>query len=67
MGEEERRRKIIIDSQVIAAANHGIRLAAEDKLTSEQAARLIECDKQYLRMTAEILGKESEGADWFTW
>lgn len=48
MSEEERRRKIIIDSQVARAAARGIEMAVKGDLTGEEARALIALDEEYL-------------------
>jgi hypothetical protein len=61
--EECRRQKIIIDSQVAAMANRGIRSAARGELALEQLQRLIVIDEQYLIDTAEIAPELAEAED----
>lgn len=46
--EEERRRKIIIDSQVASAAMAGIAALGRGELSDAQVAALIELDQEYL-------------------
>lgn len=55
MTEEERRRKIIIDSQVAATAAAGIGAVMRDELTGEQGRLWIALDEAYLRRAEEIV------------
>lgn len=52
--EEERRRKIIIDSQVAAMALKGIKSVMENRLTDSQVQRMIELDEHYLAQCEQI-------------
>lgn len=52
--EEERNRKIIIDSKVARAANRGIHGAVRGNLTSQQLQQWTALDEDYLRRAQEI-------------
>lgn len=54
MTEEERRRKIIIDSQVASASMKYLRLLLDDKLTQSQVQRMIALDERYLAECEQI-------------
>lgn len=58
--EEERRRKIIIDTQVADAANRGVRAVLEGKLSSSKVRQLIDLDKSYLKLVKECVGDAFE-------
>jgi hypothetical protein len=52
--EEERRRKIIIDSQVVSMAVKGIRACMDGTLTESQISRMIALDEEYLSRCEQI-------------
>jgi hypothetical protein len=52
--EEERRRKIIIDSQVVSMAMKGIRGCMDGTLTESQISRMIALDEEYLSRCEQI-------------
>lgn len=52
--DEDRDRKIIIDSQVVQVANRGIAAMIRGELTPQQIRALIQCDRDYLEEVREI-------------
>ena len=59
-GEEEaRRRKIIIDSQVIQEASAGIAAVSSGKLSMDQIAELIALDEAWLASTRACMERSA--------
>lgn len=52
--EEERRRKIIIDTEVQRIAGRGIIGTVTGQFNGEKVRALIKCDQAYIRMVKEI-------------
>lgn len=61
--EEERNRKIIIDTQVARAANDGIREVIHNRLSDEEVRGLIDLDTTYLREVSSITGGKIGGEE----
>lgn len=61
--EEERRRKIILDSQVSATAARGIEELENRKLTPQQVRELIRLDEEYLSNVERVSYRVRHGKD----
>lgn len=61
--EEERRRKIILDSQVSATAARGIEELENHKLTPNQVRELIRLDEEYLKNVERVSYRVRHGKD----
>lgn len=57
-GEEEARRKIIIDNGLIQMAAECSTMAARGELSREQLDAMVELDQDWMQRTKRVMGRE---------